>query len=303
MGDMDQGIKRLIQLFPAELIAFAKEGMEYVSPAPVDVAMERQLVLDTLFRAQYHHLPCLVNLEAQTVISQEAIRRFVEYAERAKAIYHLPVISVILWLKAGRNVPQPPYEEWLDDYLVSSHNFINIEIYRLSAHVILTSGPPSLWPLIPLMADADEATDIAAMEAIARQLPREQQQGASELLAVFIARQFDNADLAREIYRRVHMSTELLEESPLYREWIAQAEAKGEAKGKVEGEARGKADGELSGLRRSVRIILAKRFGPLDETLLAAIDAAQAADLEAVLAQAITDTLDQIRARLQQPQP
>ena len=292
MADMDQGIKRLIQLFPGELIAFAKPGVEYISPAPTDVAMERQLILDTLYRARYHGLDCMVNFEAQVDVSRDVPRRMAEYAGRVKTIYHLPLFSIILWLKQKGPVPQPPYEEWLDDYFVSSHNFINIEVYRLSAEQTLASGPIALLPLIPLMEGATEATDVTAMQKIAQSLPSELQQSASELLAVFIARQFNDKDLAKQIYRRIYMSTELLEESPLYQEAIE--------KGLERGIPKGIEQGVLQAKRDDIRLLLEKRFGPLDAPLITVIESANLDTLKAIFLDAISDSLEHIRTHIQE---
>jgi predicted transposase YdaD len=308
MSDMDQGIKRLIQMFPGDIIAFARPGAEYVSAVPAEVAMERQLIMDTLFRARYHGFECLFNIEAQTDIDREMPRRLADYAARARSIYGLPVISVVLWLKQKGNVPQPPFEEWLDDLFVSSHNFINIEIYRLEARDILQLGMAGLLPLIPLMRGADVETDTAAMAAIDQSMPDPLKLSASELLAVFIARQFNDQDLALSILRRFFMSTELLDESPLYREWIRKARVEGITEGKAEGIAEGKAEGKVEGiaegsieaLRESIRVVLQSRFGAIDPDLVALIDSLDASTLRVALPHIATETLVQIQAWFQQ---
>jgi hypothetical protein len=297
MGDMDQGIKRLIQMFPGDIIAFARPGAEYVSAVPAEVAMERQLIMDTLFHARYHGFDCLFNIEAQTDIDREMPRRLADYAARARSMYGLPVISVVLWLKLKGNVPQPPFEEWLDDLFISSHNFINIEVYRLDAREVLQLGMIGLLPLIPLMQNADVETDAAAMAALAQSMPAPLNLSASELLAVFIARQFNDQDLALSIFRRFFMSTELLEESPLYRAWIGKAHADGVAEGITEGSA--------ESLRESLRVVLESRFGAIDPDLLALIASLDIPTSRAALPHVATETLQEIQAWLRQqaPQP
>lgn len=83
------------------------------------------------------------------------------------------------------------------------------------------------------MGDADLATDTAAMRRVKADITGDQGKSMAALLAVFIARQFDQS-IAQAIVQEVCISTELLDESPLYREWVSRAEAKGKAEGQVE---------------------------------------------------------------------
>ena len=65
MADMDQGIKRLIQMHPADILSLGVPAAEYVGPLPVDVATEPQLTLDMLMRARFEGADCAVDLEAE----------------------------------------------------------------------------------------------------------------------------------------------------------------------------------------------------------------------------------------------
>lgn len=90
------------------------------------------------------------------------------------------------------------------------------------------------------------------------------------------------------------MSTELLDQSPLYREWVDKAKAEGLA----EGEARGEARGEAKALRDSAHTVLEGRFQTLDADLLAALEEATPGALKETLRHITTDSLDQVRERL-----
>jgi hypothetical protein len=65
MADMDQGVKRLLQAHPADIIHLALPGAEYLAPIKTDVATEPQLVLDTLYRVRFQGEECGVNVEIQ----------------------------------------------------------------------------------------------------------------------------------------------------------------------------------------------------------------------------------------------
>ena len=86
------------------------------------------------------------------------------------------------------------------------------------------------------------------------------------------------------------MSTELLDESPLYREWIETAEARGMTRGKAEGKA--------EGMRASVLRMLEIRFGAVDESLTQAIEQADYTSLDKLIPHAVVDSLDQLRQLL-----
>ena len=90
------------------------------------------------------------------------------------------------------------------------------------------------------------------------------------------------------------MSTEILETSPLYQEWVRKATEEGLSKGM----AQGMAQGEERGLREAVLIILRGRFGEPAADIVTAVDAASRETLSAILRNAATDSLAQIRERL-----
>ena len=307
MGDMDQGIKRLLQLRPQDIltIAFPDAHAEYLGPLATDVAMEPQLITDVLQRARLYGEECAVDFEAEAYPSAEMPRRCFLYGARIDIIHNLPVLSVVLLLQPGGTVMQPPYQRSIGPIPIATWHFQNIEVYRLQGRDILNAGMVSLMPLVPFMADRSLALVEEAARAIQAQVPDKQLvEDLESMLAVFGAK-FFGQDAMRSLMGRLTMSFDIMNESPLFREWMADAEEKGIARGEARGEAKGLstglAKGELSGLQRSMRLILASRFGTLDPDLLAAIDAADTTTLEAAIAQSATDSLDQIRASLQQP--
>ena len=92
------------------------------------------------------------------------------------------------------------------------------------------------------------------------------------------------------------MSTELLEESPLYQEAIE----KGLERGIQQGTQRGVEQGVLQAKRDDIRLLLEKRFGSLDVPLNTAIESANLDMLKAIFLDAISDSLESIRAHIQE---
>lgn len=299
MAEMDQGIKRLLQSHPADILALALPGVEYLEQLPAEVISEPQLLMDTVFRVRYEGVECAVNVEAQLYPDPTMPRRCFEYGSRVSVVTGLPALSVVVWLERRGAVPKPPYEMRAGSWLQATWQFINIEVYELPASDMLKIGHPGLLPLVPFMRESDlNVIESAARIVKERSAPGEASELAS-LLAVFGARRHGN-DAMRALIRRLFMSTEVLDTSPLYREWVEKAQAEGMAKGMAEGEARGEAQGEAQGLRESIQAVLESRFQTLDEELLALIAAADVPTLRAAVRHVALDSLDEARTRLSQ---
>jgi hypothetical protein len=143
------------------------------------------------------------------------------------------------------------------------------------------------------MADVSVESTLAVAERIARApLPRDERDELERSLALFAGMRLPRQSLIDAI-RRAHMALNLWEESVL-------KDALGELMLEREREE-GKAVGEVDGMRNSLRLVLEARFGPLDDTLTAAIQQADTAALPDLLARAAKDDLPAIRAALVQP--
>ena len=279
MAEKDQGAKAVIQLRPADWIAYVLPGAEYQGPLETDVATEPQLMLDTLSRARYQGMDCAVNLEIQSAYDKTIPRRMFLYGSRAMGVHGLPVISVVLWLYSKGRVPASPYRVQVGDRLVMDWHFINIEMRKLSASAMITSGPLGLLPFVPFMQRANEQLAEQAMRRVKEQAPEDQIETLGFVMAVFIAEVFHNESLAWAIARRVFMSIDLFKESPLYQSLVKQA----------------KEEGMAQGMREIAQSALESRFGPLSADVLQALSAADEATLKAVVA---SNSLEQVRQQL-----
>lgn len=290
MGDMDQGIKRLLQTYPQDLltVAFPDGDPLYLGPVATDVAMEPQLITDTLQRARVYGEECIIDWEAEAYPSAEMPRRCFEYGTRTDTIHRVPVLSVVLFLQPKGNAPQSPYVRTLGPITIATWHFQSIEMYKLRGSDILRSGLIGLLPLVPFMADRSLEIIAEAAEVIKEQVSDAVQfQTLEGMLSVFGTRLFGRGAID-PIMRRLGMNFDIMAESPLFQEWANAAEARGEQKGLREG------------MREIVRRSLEVRFGPLDPATLAAVNAASDDSLVAVNLQIATASLDEIRARLTQ---
>ena len=282
VAEMDQGIKRLIQSHPADLLALALPGAEYLGTSPVDVATEPQLMLDTLLRIRLDGQECAVDLEAEARPREDIARRLCDYGSRARIVTGLTVFSVVLWLEPGGKPPQSPYREQIGNRISVEWHFTGIALYNQNAEVLLSSGVPGLLPLVPFCRGG---TDLDVIARTAERLKTEAH--ASEvneleaLLAVFAARSHD-ARVIQQLIGRILMSTEIIGTSSLYQEWVRKANEEGMAQG----------------MRESLLLALRSRFGELPPEIEQRIAAAEVERLRDALAHVGTETLEQLAARL-----
>jgi hypothetical protein len=301
---MDQGIKRLIQTHPADVLALALPGAEHLGMLTTDVAVEPQLMLDTLQRIRYQGVECAANIEAEARPRPDMPRRCFEYGARASIIHGLPVVSIVLWLEPGGAIPATPYELRAGDRLIATWHFIGIEVYRLRAADLLARGQVGLLPLIAFTDDGKSLETIEAVaQAVQKRAPAEDVAELELLLALFSARSLGTETVLAMI-RRLFMSTEILDESPLYHYLVQKAREQAMA----EGVTQGVTQGEERGLREGVLAVLRGRFGDPATDVAEAISTASRETLLAILLNATTDTLAQVRERLglsadEQPQP
>jgi hypothetical protein len=286
MPEMDQGIKRLLQSHPCDVLALALPGAQYLGALPVDVATEPQLVLDTLLRVRYEGTECAVDVEAEARPQADIGRRLFEYGARASIVTALPVISVVLWLEPDGKAPASPYELRAGSRLVATWEYIGIEMYRLPAEELIARNLVGLLPLVPF---AQGGRDLAVIERAAdlvKERTTDVERGElGSLLAVFASRAF-GVDVARSIFGRLHVSNEILESSPLYQQWMREWREKGIQ------------EGIQVALRESILVLLQQRFGELPPELVGALSAADRGTLEALLPNLLTISLDELRARL-----
>ncbi|MGZ3601970.1 MAG: hypothetical protein ACXWQ5_20295 [Ktedonobacterales bacterium] len=94
--------------------------------------------------------------------------------------------------------------------------------------------------------------------------------------------------------RRLHMSTEIIEKSAFYQEALA----KGSERGSEQGKAKGIEQGNAAGLCDAIMMIVRARIGEPAPDLVQALESAQVDTLENVMAHALIETLDEVRAQL-----
>ncbi len=285
MGAMDQGFKAWLDMCKDEVLPWVMGApVGFLGAFPKELALAPQLLPDSFYRVRVRKQECLVNIEVQTTIDRTMGRRMYEYGSRASIDSGLDVFSVVLWLfkdQHGRRPPKSPYKMTIDGRLRAIWEFDNIELYRLTPDAIMMAGAVGLLPLLPFTNGANPSLIETAMRRVKEEAPAEQVRPLVGLLGLFTSR-FYGTDLTLDLFRRLFMSTEILQEFPLFRDMMAEAEARGEARGE----------------RKLVRQVLERRFGALSEEMQQAINATDPNTLPDLALAAGTESLEQLRARL-----
>ena len=195
------------------------------------------------------------------------------------------MISVVLWLERDGIAPPSPYMMRADDRLLATWSFIGIEIYGVASAVLINPGLVGLLPLVPFTSDANRDIIERTADLVKETAPADALEELETLLLVFASRKYDT-EFAKSIARRLFMSTEILEKSSLYQEWVQHAREQG-----IE-------QGTANGLREAARLTLRARLGELPPEIADAVTRASVPMLEDLLAHVTSDTPEQLRTRL-----
>lgn len=284
MGTTDQIFKRLLHDFAQAIIQLAFGSAGEVEALPSELAIERQLLPDSLFRAEVDGVKCLVNIEAQFEPDADMPRRCYEYAARAWLAYHLPVLSLVVYVYQHGTITPGPFQMSVGRWPSGLWNVYNIELYKLKPADLLGLDLPGLLPLVPLTKGATWSDAEEAMQRAAAVHPVESAKLLGNLLGILLGEATGDKAGANTLYWRYFMTfyERLLDELPSIRE--------------------AKAEGELLGMREVALQVLRNHFGSVPAEIEQALEAADKERLLDVATHAGTDTLEQVRARLNLPE-
>lgn len=151
--------------------------------------------------------------------------------------------------------------------------------------MLINPGLVGLLPLVPFTSDANRDIIERTADLVKETAPADALEELETLLLVFASRKYDT-EFAKSIARRLFMSTEILEKSSLYQEWVQHAREQG-----IE-------QGTAKGLREAALLTLRARLGELPPEIADAVTRASVPMLEDLLAHVTSDTPEQLRTRL-----
>jgi hypothetical protein len=277
----DQALKEMLLASRDAFLALIAPGVTWVEtlseelPAGARRADLVWLVEDETGQRFILHIELQVKRETDR--DKDIRERVAEYALRLIRRDHLPVYSIVIFLKPV-TTPEPSVS-WMWNGKGLQFSFEIIRLWEQQPEVVLETDHYGLWPLAVLMGQNVTAESTFAVAEKIAQAPvsRQEKSHLIGLLGVLVGMRLPTAELVKALERN-HMIEEIWKESSF-------AEAVTEISRK-----------EMA--RRMAQLALEGRFGTLSDDILAALKTTDEATLEAIVAHITSDTPEQVRARL-----
>ncbi|MGH2514439.1 MAG: hypothetical protein ACRDHP_02180, partial [Ktedonobacterales bacterium] len=126
----------------------------------------------------------LLHIELQLKVEDDIGERLAEYAIRLYRRDHLPVRSVVVFLRKA-TVPTSPFViPWEEHDESLRYRFVVVRLWEVSQEQVLVTDDYDLWPLAALMAGATVETTVALAERLAT-IPAPQQE-RSDLIGLLV---------------------------------------------------------------------------------------------------------------------
>lgn len=288
--DYDQALKRMLTRAHDPFLSLIAPDLTWRgehSPELPAVARRADLVWEVVTRTGE---TALLHVELQTDVAPNLGERLAEYAIRLWRRDHVPVRSLVVFLREAPTIPVSPFIISVANQETLRFSFHIVQLWQIPYQQVLVSDSYGLWPLVSLMRGATVETTLEVAHRIATApLPQDIRAELTGLLGILAGVRLPLRAVLAEL-RRNPMISDLIQETGWAQAW---KEIWNE-----EGREQGRNEGKLEGERRMTRLALEGRFGHLDENILAALNTADETVLQTVVLNCTTDTVEQVRIRL-----
>ena len=205
-------------------------GAQFGKQLPFELSVEN-IYADGLLQVSLDGKEFLAHFEFQSSYDGRIGERLLEYNVLASRQYnYLPVYSCVIYLKNHNSVPHSPFRRGLPngEEVVRFH-YRSIELGKLFAGELLQTGLVGLLPLLPLTKDG--ARREVVEEMISGLISAEKTE--SLWIGYALASRVLKDDL-KWLKRRFAMLEDILRDTPVYQEVLAEGEEKGREEGKLE---------------------------------------------------------------------
>jgi predicted transposase YdaD len=290
----DISTKKLISLAPNNWVKWITQipgikAEEILDPQFQWVSRES----DVLVRVKNsQNKPFLVLNEIQLRYKSNMPKRMRAYTGLAEEKYNLPVFPVLInLLNEGDKPVLDRYDSHFEG-LYARQDYRVINLWEVDVELAFQQQIPSLLPFVPLLKDGGDETTIR--EAL-RLLRQDEELGKFETVLGFFASFILDQALVQQI---MSWDMAVIQESPWYKQIVAESEQRGELRGEQRGEQRGKISLRLSDIETN----LEAKFGDQGLELMPQIS--QISDLERLSAIfrciLASNSLEEVRGFLQE---
>ncbi len=226
----DDAMKRLVGGNPQDLVSWILPGAQYGQQLPFELSVEN-IYADGLLQVSLDGKAFLAHFEFQSSYDRHIGERLLEYNVLASRQYdYLPVYSCVIYLKNQSEVPISPLIRGLPtgEEVVRFH-YRSIELGKIIAGELLQTGLVGLLPLLPLTKDG--ARREVVEEMISGLISAEKTE--SLWIGYALASRVLKDDL-KWLKRRFAMLEDILRDTPVYQEVLAEGVEQGIKEGKLE---------------------------------------------------------------------
>jgi len=223
----DDAMKKLVGGNPQDMVSWVIPGAQFGKQLPLELGVEN-IYADGLLQATLDGKEFLAHIEFQSSYDGRIGERLLEYNVLASRQYnYLPVYSCVIYLKNHNNVPDSPFTKGLPngEEIVRFH-YRSIELGKLAARELLQTDLVGLLPLLPLTQDG--ARREVVEEMITGLVSAEKTE--SLWIGYALASRVFKDDL-KWLKRRFAMLEDILRDTPVYQEVLAEGMEKGLEKG------------------------------------------------------------------------
>lgn len=256
----DDGMKLFINENAQAFTSWLFSGAKVVRRLQTEFK-RRKIQSDALFEVSWQEKPFLLHIEFQSTNDDEMSERMLEYNFEARRLHHLPVYSVVIYLRNDGKVPQSPLRWILPDGKEILYFYYNVvEMAELATEKLRQTGITNLLPMLLLTKDGARRE---VVEEIITGLHTTEKYGllsVTELLASLVLT--DETD-QQWLQRRFAMLKDILRDTPAYQRILEEGLEAGLEKGLEKGFQRGRQETikqELQHQRKALLNLLLDRF-------------------------------------------
>jgi hypothetical protein len=252
----DTSLKALFREQTAEIVEFFLEGAIVQGELETDVFKPNPpLRADKALSILYRNEPHILHLELETGVNKRMPYRMLSYHALLLEAHNLPVISMIIYPFATKNIPESPLEERSGEEKLLTFNFKPVILGNLEAALYVRKHALPVYPLLPTMHGA---TVSLLMQAIDEMKERYKGQMLSRRLLWFRTLLGRVTTISSEdkliVEEEINMFEELLEDDPYLKERDARVAAKAAAQAATQA---------LQALQRTAVDVVRHRFPTL----------------------------------------
>ncbi len=258
----DDAMKKLVGGNPQDMVSWVIPGAQFGKQLPLELGVEN-IYADGLLQATLDGKEFLAHIEFQSSYDGRIGERLLEYNVLASRQYHyLPVYSCVIYLKNHNNVPDSPFTKRLPNgEEIVRFYYRSIELGKLAARELLQTDLVGLLPLLPLTQDG--ARREVVEEMITGLVSAEKTE--SLWIGYALASRVFKDDL-KWLKRRFAMLEDILRDTPVYQEVLAEGMEKGLEKG-------------LEAQRQTLLDIVQERFPEIARLAKQQVDAIEDTDV------------------------